>query len=62
MMKKKIIIIVSSSLVIVFLFQLFFSSTYNYKNIYKKLSYENRQILKKYLKLSTDYIKYESFL
>ena len=61
MMKKKIIIIVSSSLVIVFLFQLFFSSTYNYKNIYKKLSYENRQILKKYLKLSTDYIKYEVF-
>ena len=61
MIKKKIIIIISSSLILFFLFQFFFSSTYNYKSIYKNLSYENRQILKKYLKLGTDYIKYEVF-
>lgn len=61
MIKKKIIIIISSSLILFFLFQFFFSSTYNYKSIYKNLSYENRQILKKYLKLGTEYIKYEVF-
>ena len=61
MIKKKIIIIISSSLILFFLFQFFFSSTYNYKSIYKNLSYENRQILKKYLKLGTEYIKYKVF-
>ena len=60
-MKKKIIFITLFCLILFFLFQILFSSKYNYKNIYKNISYENRQIIKKYLKLSTNYIKYEVF-
>ena len=60
-MRKKITLTTLLCLILFFLFQIFFSSKYNYKNIYKKISYENRQIIKKYLKLNTDYIKYEVF-
>ncbi len=60
-MKKKTILVSLFFLIIFFLFQIFFSSKYNYREIYKNLSYENRQIIKKYLKLNTNYLKYEVF-